>query len=141
MDAAALLSWSLTLICSLSVLAWSVAAAWRWGSQSTPRPKRPASPASTPDSPSPSLARLESLAADQADLCSTLEKLTTTVKRLSSRQGMRDVREREAAADSNSGPPRGTSKADLLRHYGMSGKIGPAFAQAQLELETKQRTN
>lgn len=65
---------------------------------------------------------------------STLEKLTTTVKRISSRQGMRDLREREAE-DAAAPPPPGTSKAALLRYYGLSGKVGPAFARKQMEFE------
>ena len=78
-------------------------------------------------------AALAQLMADQAALYSTLEKLTTTVKRLSSRKGMQDLREREAAPPE--APPVGSDKATLLRHYGMAGKVGPAFAQAQLQLE------
>lgn len=106
------------------------------GSASTRRKK------SEPEQPPTqiSAAAMAQMAADQAELFSTLEKLTTTVKRLSSRQGMRDIREREAES-SASPPPIGTSKADLLRHYGMHGKVGPEFARAQQELELKQRTN
>lgn len=125
----------LTLILLLSAVAGFALGAWRQASASTRRSKQPPTSPATPPSETPSESRMARLAADQAELFSTLEKLTTTVKRLSSRQGMRDARERDAAEASNSAPPVGTSKADLLRHYGMSGKVGPAFAQAQLELE------
>jgi hypothetical protein len=85
---------------------------------------------------------LSDLEADQVALSSTQEKLCTTVKRLTSRAGMREHREREN--DSSSDPPVGTSKAELLRHYGMAGKVGPEFARAQMEMEnapTKRRPN
>lgn len=122
-----LLTMQTTLLCSLVVFA---VVAWRRGSRSTRSAKQPTTPPVTPTSD----AVLAQMQADQAALFSTLEKLTTTVKRVSSRAGMRDLREREHAAPE--APPVGASKAELLRHYGMSGKIGPAFAQAQLELET-----
>jgi hypothetical protein len=44
---------------------------------------------------------------------------------------MRDLRERR---DTPAAPPVGTSKADLLRYYGMHGKVGPEFARAQQQL-------
>jgi Zn-dependent protease with chaperone function len=81
------------------------------------------------------LRRLQELEADQVALSSTQEKLSTTVKRLTSRAGMRELRDQKNGSSSD--PPRGTSKADLLRHYGMSGKVGPEFAQAQLDYETR----
>lgn len=118
------------LITSLCWLVGCALVAWRWGSRSTPRRKQADAPPSTP----PSEAHLARLEADQAELFSTLEKLTTTVKRLSSRAGMQDVRARSAQAE-QAAPPKGAPKADLLRHYGMSGKVGPAFAQAQLDIE------
>lgn len=126
------LSLQITLILSLSWLAGCALVAWTLASRSTRPAKRPPSPEPTPNSPSQS--EIASLAADQASLFSTLEKLTTTVKRLSSRQGMRETRERRESA---SAPPQGAPKAELLRYYGMSGKVGPAFAQAQLELEAR----
>lgn len=105
-------------------------------SASTRRQKPPASPESTLGSGAESaMARLH---ADQAELFSTLEKLTTTVKRLSSRAGMADLR---AGSKTEAPPPLGTDKATLLRYYGMSGKVGPAFAQAQLDLENSRRPN
>lgn len=65
----------------------------------------------------PSHAALAKVSAEQAELFSILEKLTTTVTRLSSRQGMRDVRAREA----NAPPPEGASKAELRKYYGVNG--------------------
>lgn len=76
------------------------------------------------------------MAADQAALFSTLEKLTTTVKRLSSRNGMRELRETHATA-----PPHGASKAQLREFYGISRMSGPEQAQHQLELEANKRSN
>lgn len=141
MEASALL-WPLAItISSMSLAAAYALVSWRWGSRSTPARKRPSSPEPTENSPEVSVtAALAQLAADQAALFSTLEKLTTTVKRLSSRHGMQDLRERSSPSQTD--PPPGTSKAELLRHYGMSGKVGPAFAQAQLDIErTTERTN
>jgi len=115
--------WPLAAVCC-------VVAVSKLASRSTPRAKPKDSPPQTPLSE----AQLATLAADQAELFSTLGKLTTTVKRLSSRAGMQELRERREAPEA---PPVGTSKAELLKHYGMSGKVGPAFAQAQLELERK----
>lgn len=131
----ALLLLLLTSITSTCLAAGCVVALFRRGSASTRRAKPPSSPPETP----PSEAALAALAADQAELFSTLSKLTTTVKRLSSRQGLQDVRAREATAE-RTDPPRGTPKAELLRHYGMSGKVGPAFAQAQLDIEARNET-
>ena len=105
--------------------------AWRLDSACTRAPKRKPSPDPTQPSDASALAQM---AADQAALFSTLEKLTTTVKRLSSRQGMRELRDREAE-DAAAPPPPGTSKAALLRYYGLSGKVGPEFARKQMELD------
>lgn len=137
MGSDALLFSLLTLILLLSAVAGYALGALKRGSASTRPTKQPPLPPPTP----PSDTALAQVMADQAELFSTLGKLTTTVKRLSSRQGMQDVRARREAEDSNSAPPVGTSKADLLRYYGMSGKVGPAFAQAQRELELRQANN
>lgn len=127
----------LTSTCSMLAAVASVLAVWKLDSRSTPRKKQPPSEQPTQPSAIPSESQMAALAADQAALYSTLEKLTTTVKRLSSRQGMRDAR----ARDGGEAPPQGTSKAELLRYYGMTGKVGPAFAQAQLDLEAKRNTH
>lgn len=126
------LFWLTMTICSLLLTVAAARALWRLGSASTPPRKQRPSQEPTPSSPPAS--EIASLQVDQASLFSNLEKLTTTVKRLSSRQGMRDNRARKESA---SAPPLGASKADLLRFYGMSGKVGPAFAQAQLDLESR----
>lgn len=112
---------------------------WSTGSRSTPPKKQPPSPQVTPDSGTPSvLAALQRLEADQASLSSTLESVVTTTKRLSSRQGMRDLRARRAAAEQPAEPPTGASKADLYRYYGMAGKVGPEFAREQMRRERDQ---
>jgi hypothetical protein len=114
---------------------------WMRGSASTRRPKPSSSTA--PIQTSDLEARVAQMAADQAALFSTLEKLTTTIKRLSSRAGMQDRRERSKEerefADQASPPPVGASKTELLRHYGMAGKIGPDFARAQQQYETRKK--
>ena len=122
----------LTLILSILLVAVSVSVHFWRGSASTRSAKRHTSPPETPSSQLQS--ELASLREDVGSLFSTLEKNSTTLKRLSSRAGMRETRERR---ESGSAPPVGAPKADLLRHYGMSGKVGPAFAQAQLELESR----
>jgi len=133
MDASVLLSLLVITITLLFLAVGCASVFWIRASRSTRRQKSPPS-CETPSSE----AALAQVRADQAELFSTLEKLTTTVKRLSSRQGMRELREAPPLRDD---PPQGTSKADLLRHYGMSGKVGPAFAQAQLDLERNKRAN
>lgn len=124
----ALLFLVVTLITSIFWLVAFAFAFWRWGSPSTRRRKPP-----TSDEPTLTSGHLARLEADQAELFAALEKTQTTVKRLSSRQGMRDKRESDQDAEV---PPIGTDKATLLRHYGMSGKVGPDFARAQLKRET-----
>lgn len=128
MGNAALLSLLITLTCLNLCVAALVVAAWRRVSASTRSRRQPESPPAIPNS------ALASLQADQAALYSSFEKMAVTVKRLSARHAMREAREQN---DSPSVPPVGTSKAELLRHYGMSGKVGPAFARAQMELEMK----
>ena len=110
----------ITLTTSPLWLAGCVLVLWRAVSPSTRPSKRP----TTPTSATPS--ELASLQADVASLFSTLEKLTTTVRRLSSRQGMRDLREREAGP-----PPIGTPKSELRKYYGVNGMSGPQQAEFQ----------
>lgn len=78
----------------------------------------------------PSDARLAAVEADQAELFSTLEKLTTTTKRLTSRSAMRERRERGQA---DGPPPFGAPKAEVRRYYGFT-QDGPEFARRQLTL-------
>lgn len=131
MDATVLLSLLATAIISTCLGVGCAVAYLKRDSVATRKPKPSGSPEVTPTF----AAELAQLATDQASLFSTLEKLNTTVKRLSSRQGMRDVRER----GSSEPPPIGTPKAELLRHYGMSGLVGPEFARKQQQLDLEQR--
>lgn len=78
--------------------------------------------------------RLQELEADQVSLSSSYEKVARELKRLNSRAGMREFRAESTQAELPI-PPVGTSKADLLRHYGMAGKVGPDFARAQMQRE------
>lgn len=114
----------ITSICSLVVCALVL---WRLGFRSTAGQRSKHSPEPIPSSVESRLAQLE---ADQASLFSTLEKLTTTVKRVSSRHGMRDLREREQRE-----PPPGAPKAQVLRHYGLAGKTGTDFFRRQVDIE------
>ena len=123
------LFWWTTTICLLLLTAGCVRVLWRWGSASTRRASAPPSQEATPNFALRS--EVAQLREEVDSLCSTLEKNSTTVKRLSSRAGMREHRERNQPG---SPPPVGTAKADLLRYYGMSGKVGPAFAQAQMSM-------
>jgi hypothetical protein len=83
--------------------------------------------------------RLRELELEVVSLSSSFEKVTKQLMRLNSRAGMRELREQSSHSEA---PPVGAPKADLLKHYGMSGKVGPSFAQAQLELErNSQRSN
>lgn len=64
---------------------------------------------------SPGDATLARLAADQAELSSSVESLATTIKRVTSRHAMQERRSGQAASK---GPPPGASKAQLRLHYG-----------------------
>lgn len=121
-----------TLITLLCWAALSVRALLKRGGASTASPN--------PLDSSAIARRLETLEADQVALSSNLEKVCTTAKRLTSRAGMQDLRERRRES-SSAPPPPGAPKAELLKYYGMSGKVGPAFAQAQLDLERSNSGN
>jgi len=121
--------WSLGIaIFSLSVAVCSVLVCWRTGTRCTRALKSLRGLVLTQTSD----AKLSRALADQAELFSTLERLTTTVKRLSSRAGMQDVRAR--GSQEGEPPPVGTSKAELRRHYGLVGKSAPEIARAQFSM-------
>jgi len=120
----------LTWIATISFAAGYVAARWRWASPATrPKNAKPL-PAPTP----PSEGTLAQMQADQVALFSAVEKIANTVKRISSRHAMQETRAQDSQELTG-------SKADMLRKLGMAGKVGPQFAQAQLEYEANQRTN
>jgi len=119
-----------TLISSVLALAGCVTACWIVGSRASRHSKLLRELAQMP----PSDASLAKCMADQAELFSTLGKLTTTVKRLSSRAGMEEHRARQDDA----APPPGTDKATLRKHYGFT-RDGPEFAAHQLALVPKER--
>lgn len=121
-----------TLILSTSLGVGFALACWRWASASTRRAKPPPSEPATPIS-----GRVTALEGDLAALYSSQEKILASLKSLTSRQAVRDhrAREKSESSDRDIPPPLGTPKAELLKHYGMAGKVGPAFAQAQLEME------
>jgi hypothetical protein len=114
----AALWWFITLSIALFSGAVCAALAWRWASASTRHKKQAPLPPSTAISET----RFAAIEADQAELFSTLQKLTTTVKRLSSRAGMELVRDRQSGGP----PPPGTPKAELRRYYSVNpGQIDP----------------
>lgn len=116
----------ITSITSICLAVTSVAVSWRAASRCTRALKQLRARLSMP----PSDARLAKVETDQAELFSILGKLTTTTKRLSSRAGMQDVRERQQ----NSPPPLGATKAQLRQHYGIVGLSGPEQARRQLQM-------
>ncbi len=75
-----------------------------------------------------SLKRARDLEAQIADLNSNFESLLESHKRLRSRQGMKDLREKRGT-DATRQPE---TKAQLLARLGLAGKAGPDFARAQL---------
>lgn len=79
----------------------------------------------------PSESTLSKVVADVADLNSSFQSLARTLKRLSSRHGMQELREHRATAEAP--PPIGTSKAELRRYYGLQAS-GPEFAKRQLSI-------
>jgi len=118
--------WSLSIaIFSLSVAVSCALVCWRAVSRCTAALKSLRRLVLTETSD----AKLAAVQADQAELFSTLGKLTTTVTRLSSRAGMQDVRARRSAETSGEAPPPGTSKQKLREHYGLAGASHVAIAQ------------
>ena len=103
----------ITSIISICLAVISAAISWRVGFRCTRALKSLRAALSTP----PSHARLTQVEADQAALSSALSSVTTTVKRLSSRHGMQDIRARRA----DEPPPIGTPKAELRKFYGVKG--------------------
>lgn len=65
------------------------------------------------------------------DLQSSFDSLLESHKRLRSRQGMAELRERKKG-----GRPPSTveTKAELMQRLGLAGKAGPDFARVQLQL-------
>lgn len=129
MGSAAVL-WSLTIgICSLSVAALSVFVSWRTASRCTAVLKSLRARNSTQISD----VRIAAVESDQAELFSILEKLTTTVKRLSSRAGMQDVRARRSQSAAGDAPPIGAPKSELRKFYNV-GPVGvPMPLQTDIE--------
>lgn len=93
-----------------------------------------ASPATREKKPTPPSLAESSNALDSA---LAAEKITHQLAKLENRLRMRE--ERDKARLSQGAPEVGASKADLFRHYGFT-RVGPAFAQRQLDLERRQET-
>jgi len=113
-----------TSILSLSLVAVCVGVCSRLASRCTRALKRRP----------PSESILNQLAVDQAGLSSALQSMATTVKRLSSRHGMQDLRSRQVASEP---PPPGASKSEIRKFYGFT-QDGPEFARRQLQLVPKE---
>jgi len=77
---------------------------------------------------SPSESTLLRLEADQTALSSSLETVMRTVKRMAGRHAVQDFRAR-----ADDGPPPGTSKAELRRHFGLIGKSPQEIAAMALK--------
>lgn len=106
--------WALiTMILSTFLSAACAAVAWKRASECYPLRKR-----------------VRDLERTTADLNSDLESLLESHKRLRSREGMRELREKRSRKTT----PQHESKSELLERLGMAGKTGPAFAAAQLAL-------
>lgn len=127
MDRTAALWLLATSILSLLLAAGSVIVSFREASRSTRVRKWLREQVLTKTS-EPRVAKLE---ADQAELFLILEKLTTALKRVTSRAGMQELREKRG----NAPPPPGASKAELRRYYGIAGVPGPEVAARQLRGE------
>jgi hypothetical protein len=112
----------------------TIAMLWLWSRvRRAPPRSTPASRATSAEPAPPQWeSRLAELQADVVSLSSSFEKVTKAV----TRQNQRDVmRERRSGQGASEAPPKGTPKGELLRHYGMAGKVGPAFTRAQMEME------
>jgi len=85
-----------------------------------------------------SAARFETLEAEQVEFASSLQKISKTVKRLSSRYGMEELRERRGNEETDA-PPIGAPKTELRawasRKVGAQIGQGPEFARQQLKYE------
>lgn len=105
-----------TLILSVSAVAWCARASSVSASRCTALEKLVRELVTTP----PSDAKLAALSADLAESFSTLEKLTTTVRRLSSRHGMEEMRARRSTQGP---PPPGAGKAELRSYAMRTGQL------------------
>jgi hypothetical protein len=127
------LSLLITVILLVCLGASFAFALWRVASRATRPKKPPPSPALTEASES----RFAKIETDQAELFSILQKLNTTLRRLSSRAGMQDLRERR----SSDAPPLGTPKAQLREFYKLNGMSPQQVAQRQMFTERQQESN
>lgn len=106
--------WSLiTSIFSACIAVSCAVVSWRWVSRSIALRKWARGLVMTRTSD----ARQAATDAELAELHSTLQKLTTTVRRLSSRAGMQELRERRSAQPSTDAPPPPGDKAAARRFY------------------------
>lgn len=111
----------ITSIASLACVAGFAVAYLRAVSPSTHARKSSPTPAPTPASDG----RLAKLEQEMAELQSTLASLTTTLRRISSREWKKDQRERAAADQTTAPPPHGASKAQLRAFYGTGPRPVP----------------
>lgn len=103
-----------TSILSLSAAVVSVVLSWRAVSRSTALRKWARSLVLTQTSD----ARVAALQAEVTELFSTLQKVLTNQRKLTSRYGMADMRAEQSAGGRRGGPPPpGASKAELRAYY------------------------
>lgn len=79
------------------------------------------------------LKRCRDLEAQIADLNSSFDALMDSHKRLRSRSGMRELREKDQQREGEP-PPPGASKEEVRAYYGLSGKVGPDWARQQMSI-------
>jgi len=110
----------ITLICSLSACAACAFVAWNRASECCQLAKR-----------------MRALEPQIADLRSEFEALLESHKKLRSRIGMRELRERRAGGETE----KAETKAELRARLGLVGASGPAFTMKQLEIERAANRN
>lgn len=103
----------ITMISSTFLCVGCAAVAWKRASECFPLRKR-----------------VRELELTTADLNSHLDGLLESHKRLRSREGMRELREKRSTASTR----QPETKAQLLQRLGLAGKAGPEFARAQLNI-------
>lgn len=93
------------------------------------------SPATSPErAPERWESRLAELEADVVSLSSSFEKTARAVTRQNARDVMRERRSRTSESAEGAAPPKGASKAELYRHYGLAGKTSVEIARKAQEL-------
>lgn len=127
--------WSLiTSILSVCIAVSSAIVSWRWGSRVTQLRKWARGRVLTETSD----VKLAAVHSDLAELSSTLQKLTTTVRRLSSRHGMQDMRERRSQQDQPPPPGNKAAARAFYLHGKTPAQIASLHKPSQTDIEDEQ---